>query len=829
MRFAHANTNIATSKRQRKFRQKSSQTVLKSAPFGLVSIVWQSRTGFGYQVQQSSDLSSWQDIGFAYGTGNEISLPVEQLEVNTGTGGTPPPPPANPPTYFNAHYTLRTFAGLNKTLVSWNQPGQSGLAQVLLNADSTGVTENPISSLPLFLATFEDTNANEAYRLSFSLMGGTFDSSFSAFTIAGLTLDEQERLSWFTERQAEVLQAMLNAAAIGRMSNGVAANGSNSGAFGHYRVVELYLDSDGDGILDHHEDELGTDPWLQDTDHDGSSDLEELLANTNPTDPSSWPGSGAGIELDPDEDRDEDGVPNGEDADPYDRNVDWERQGFPRFAVLPISQSSSMVLEAVNNRGGVVMNGSAEVDGPELGHFWEPGEPEPSQLPLGQLEITADLFSHLDESMQPVKVPVILKLKSTKARDISDNGTIVGEGLFEKQGTGGNSSSSTGVQATTITVALQWPDKDSTPELVHPGKVAIGSWGDILLESSATHINDEGVVMGVAEFVVAKESPIPGEVPFEDVERPCLWKNFNIGDEGLPLYSPNEDPPSPLPDISGIRRDATEFLGSYGSAAFWNDWSSIPSDKFPTAGYKTVAYALMPNGSTALAGDQRLMLRSYQSAWEPALRPYSSGFSLGRDGTVWTYPISGSYTMWQPLGQKDLSDLIGLPNLIIESIIDTTDRNVAIGESSNGGNVIFLPVVPLVGQEARQSDELSVAKFKGGELITTDLNGNHDYDYEGDPDRFHLTVCGLPAGVTAKVSVKTENLQGLASYNDSATLISLGYDSPTKAHTSEPLILVSDTDDDGPIKNSAGGADNSLDDPSHLIALGAALWWTNCN
>jgi hypothetical protein len=33
MRFAHANTNIATSKRQRKFRQKSSQTVLKSAPF----------------------------------------------------------------------------------------------------------------------------------------------------------------------------------------------------------------------------------------------------------------------------------------------------------------------------------------------------------------------------------------------------------------------------------------------------------------------------------------------------------------------------------------------------------------------------------------------------------------------------------------------------------------------------------------------------------------------------------------------------------------------------------------------------------------------------
>jgi len=52
------------------------------------------------------------------------------------------------------------------------------------------------------------------------------------------------------------------------------------------------LDSDGDGLLDEEEAELGTDPQSDDTDLDGWLDGEELERNTDPTDGSDKPYEG---------------------------------------------------------------------------------------------------------------------------------------------------------------------------------------------------------------------------------------------------------------------------------------------------------------------------------------------------------------------------------------------------------------------------------------------------------------------------------------------------------------------------------------------------------
>ena len=56
-------------------------------------------------------------------------------------------------------------------------------------------------------------------------------------------------------------------------------------------------DSDGDGIDDATEVELGTDPSMADTDGDGVPDGEEVSAGTSPTDPNDYPVTGTPIWL----------------------------------------------------------------------------------------------------------------------------------------------------------------------------------------------------------------------------------------------------------------------------------------------------------------------------------------------------------------------------------------------------------------------------------------------------------------------------------------------------------------------------------------------------
>ena len=104
-----------------------------------------------------------------------------------------------------------------------------------------------------------------------------------------------------------------------------------------YQVSGGDLDSDGDGLLDNKEAEIGTDPFNPDTDGDGLSDGEEVnLYRTDPLNPDSdWDGLKDGAEIityktDPlDRDTDKGGVADGHEViedgtDPLDPSDDLQ-------------------------------------------------------------------------------------------------------------------------------------------------------------------------------------------------------------------------------------------------------------------------------------------------------------------------------------------------------------------------------------------------------------------------------------------------------------------------------------------------------------------------
>ena len=62
----------------------------------------------------------------------------------------------------------------------------------------------------------------------------------------------------------------------------------------------------------------------------------------------------------------------------------------------------------------------------------------------------------------------------------------------------------------------------------------------------------------------------------------------------------------------------------------------------------------MPNTREAIAGDRRLMLRSPEGPWEPALPTYPGASAPTEDGTVW-FTDNGQRSVWHPLEKTTLT------------------------------------------------------------------------------------------------------------------------------------------------------------------------------
>jgi hypothetical protein len=530
------------------------------------------------------------------------------------------------------------------------------------------------------------------YLLSFIVLSGEFDPAYDLKTPALLNAGEVQRLGWFTDRLSEVKAAMELADANGQVTNNVAASSDGGGQHLYFRVIELYQDSDGDGLLDHHESGVtGSDPWDADSDNDGFNDAVEFSAGSDPLDSNSTPTT---ITVDPeggkplleDElDEDEDTVPNGVDADPLDFYVDWERSALPEFLVLPIPASSGLIPVGVNNKGKVVLNGVGP-DGRDVAYHWQPGMEEPELLKLGAdaetpLTLDVDLFQSLNENNEPVTEEVSFKLKGARVADINDQGMIIGTGTYVDD-------SGSPYYGDQVAIALKWGDAEAVPVRGHPGKVAIGEWGELLLASYPKWINETGTVVGHAGYAVSESLFVP---PYTSRLVPNLWEG-GMGGVGESLYDPASSP-SAVPYFSSLHREKTALTGAdvaTVAAGYWEKWQMKPDEVFRDAGGNTVAVATVPNDREVIAGDSRLMLFSKEDRWEPALRMYQSGYHLTEDGTVWSYDM-GVPVLWYPLEKEPLVELLSDPSYDNLQVKDVTNHGVATLETSNG-NAILLPV-----------------------------------------------------------------------------------------------------------------------------------------
>lgn len=107
-----------------------------------------------------------------------------------------------------------------------------------------------------------------------------------------------------------------------------------------WRVVTSDVDTEGDGLTDAEEHQIGSDPTLVDSDDDGLSDAYEIEIGTDPND----------------SDSDDDNLSDGDDADPKEILVDWEKTSEATYILIDIEGPPGEIARDLNDKGEVLFN-----------------------------------------------------------------------------------------------------------------------------------------------------------------------------------------------------------------------------------------------------------------------------------------------------------------------------------------------------------------------------------------------------------------------------------------------------------------------------------------
>lgn len=584
-----------------------------------------------------------------------------------------------------------------------------------------------------------------------------------------------------------------------------------------WRVGVSDTDSDGDGLTDWEEDQLGTDPQNPDTDGDGLPDGWEIAHGLDPLD-----GNDAlnhfqnstitnlaaflqGVQAHPNanlDDLDGDGLLNEDDADPTQNLIAWTRSPEASYVVIdldaePLENQALYLAALLNNNNEVIRYPDSNLEeltpsywGPATNHTWQPLVDYFLPGTSAPYSFNDWLISFDDDGKTFVKA-------------WSGWGTGVPKSFYD---------------------SIVWNSPQSSPSNYH----GIPAFNQEFNSEVIARFDKNAIIHQVTEFEV-KTNPDTGQ-PYATTT--ALTQRTKITATGLnidqtvaasaahtlptmQIWSPFSYAPAILPSGRIVVHYPVEDRYMVGDI-------ELPHDNY---------YGLTedPHGNlmmNRLAGDTLKPHRFRNGSWEEM--PIPGMIDMNPQGVGITFPGN---QLWRNGKTVDLDSMLshtGWSNFLVHQI-NQSGTLLASAEKDGERKAVILPAVEIQVRDDSKgkwvtTDELKVAKWEKA-FDYTGFRNEHPEGIAGgilaDVDRFRIRINtqNLPEEYR-KIYISTKgSTEG--EYNDDSTEILLDLDEnsffPSDGFVSKPMILVADTVDNK-FKN-----DNAQNDQTHIVALGGEV------